>query len=674
MTEILHAGCAASYGALIAFVLLRTRPNASRVPLLLASLLTVAWSAAALAPPGSWHDAAGLLDLGQLAAWCGFALHLYRRFVPRSPQPARAFAVTGALIALMVGSATMIVTAGADREMSLLSVGIALRLGLAICQLLLLENLFRNTVEDALWNVNLVCVALGGLAIYDIVLCADAALFRHISPLLVDGRTLATLLVTPLLALSAVRAQRWTPSAPRLSRTAAFHSVSLVASGVLLLALAGVGEVFRAFGTQWGAIAEIGLVCGGVLGVAVLLSSGSGQSYIRALLIDPFFSERYDYRREWLRCLATLSGAGSAAPLHVRVTRAVAQVVDSPAGLLFLREPGGTAFQWSGSWNMPAVPQPMLPGHPLLETLGAGEEVVEPDPAMLLLPPTDALAGVWLAVPLWQAGSLSGFVLVARPRAPFSLDREVFALLRTVGREVAAYLAEQRATQALVEARELRDFGKRFAFVAHDIKNVSSQLSLLLANAEHHMENPEFRRDMLDTVRASVQKIGALLRRLQEPQGGQADAPVEPAARLQAMAEACRRLRGTDVRLEQDQRSGQVAIAAAAFDAIVTHLLDNAMEAAAPGTPIRIVLAYEPHRVLVDIVDRGAGMPPEFVRDELFQPFRTSKQDGSGIGAFQARELLREAGGDLIVLSRPGQGTTMRLVLPLAAVTAPLPA
>ena len=57
-------------------------------------------------------------------------------------------------------------------------------------------------------------------------------------------------------------------------------------------------------------------------------------------------------------------------------------------------------------------------------------------------------------------------------------------------------------------------------------------------------------------------------------------------------------------------------------------------------------------------------MPPEFVRDELFRPLRSTKDGGHGIGAYQARELLRDAGGDLLVLSRPGAGTTMRIILP----------
>jgi signal transduction histidine kinase len=46
-------------------------------------------------------------------------------------------------------------------------------------------------------------------------------------------------------------------------------------------------------------------------------------------------------------------------------------------------------------------------------------------------------------------------------------------------------------------------------------------------------------------------------------------------------------------------------------------------------------------------------------------PFRSTKSGGYGIGAFQTRELIRTAGGDLEVISRPGAGTTMRIILPL---------
>jgi signal transduction histidine kinase len=74
--------------------------------------------------------------------------------------------------------------------------------------------------------------------------------------------------------------------------------------------------------------------------------------------------------------------------------------------------------------------------------------------------------------------------------------------------------------------------------------------------------------------------------------------------------------------------------------------------------------------MVIDIVDAGPGMSPEFIRDELFRPFASTKGGGHGIGVYQARELLREAGGDLLVLSRVGSGTTMRLLLPMVGAAA----
>ena len=213
--------------------------------------------------------------------------------------------------------------------------------------------------------------------------------------------------------------------------------------------------------------------------------------------------------------------------------------------------------------------------------------------------------------------------------------------------------------------------------MAHDIKNVSGQLTLLLANAEHHLSNPAFQRDMLVTVRASVARITGLLRRLQTPDNELTRATVRPAEHLERIG---RQFDGSNggpaasvpVEVSLEGAEATVAMSPGSFEAVVTHLLNNAIEAtveaAPPGlrpAPVRLVLHCEGRRATVDVVDHGTGMTADFVRDGLFRPFVTSKPLGSGIGAFQARELLREVGGDLQVISTPGEGTTMRIMLPL---------
>jgi len=79
---------------------------------------------------------------------------------------------------------------------------------------------------------------------------------------------------------------------------------------------------------------------------------------------------------------------------------------------------------------------------------------------------------------------------------------------------------------------------------------------------------------------------------------------------------------------------------------------------------------------LIEVVDDGAGMEPDFVRERLFRPFDTTKgSKGMGIGAYQARTFVVEAGGSLRVESEPGKGTRFAIRLPVYAAVnaAPVP-
>jgi signal transduction histidine kinase len=94
-------------------------------------------------------------------------------------------------------------------------------------------------------------------------------------------------------------------------------------------------------------------------------------------------------------------------------------------------------------------------------------------------------------------------------------------------------------------------------------------------------------------------------------------------------------------------------------------LINNAREAAGPGSPVVVASRLSQDNLIIDIVDEGPGIEEAYIRDELFRPFRSTKNGGLGIGAYQTRELLRMAGGELDVISRLGAGTTMRITLPM---------
>ena len=490
-------------------------------------------------------------------------------------------------------------------------------------------------------------------------------LFNRPSPDLFVSRAPVDALAAPLIALAAARNRRWLVDI-HVSRTVIFHISTVLISGTFLLGLAGASLVLSDIGVTWGPILEITLVFGGTLIVAVIFTSGQARSRLRAFIVQNFFTYRYDYRSVWLSFINTLSNPSfSGERLRVRVIRAVADAVDSPAGVLWLGDGENTAFAPVAAWNLPLGGEPVgadfaaafRDGSWIVEL--AGEAAAVAVPAVLAETPRARLA-----VPLSHLGRLLGFILLTEPRAPITLNWENYDLLRMVGRQVASYLAEEQAARALVEARQLQAYGQRFAFVVHDIKNLVSQLSLVLSNSERHADDPDFQRDVLETVRHSVGSMNKLLTQLRANREAEIDEATVPAAVAEELVQAWRPKKPVKLRFLSDGGMDRVKIGRDQLVSALRHLLDNAVEVSPEDAEVTIEVRHTADKVVVDVRDAGTGMAATFVADELFQPFRSTKSEGYGIGAYQTRELIRAAHGDLLVISEAGKGTTMRVVLP----------
>ena len=266
-------------------------------------------------------------------------------------------------------------------------------------------------------------------------------------------------------------------------------------------------------------------------------------------------------------------------------------------------------------------------------------------------------------MPLIHNDRLVGLVLLAAPDYRRALDWEDFDLLKTAGRQAASSLAEAHGQQALGQAQRFDEFNRRFAFILHDIKNLVSQLSLVARNAERHADNPEFRADMVATLQNSVGKMTDLLARL-APQAG--SRPLKPEAQpLKPILEAAIEVsnRGRDVRLRGNQSLWAVADSTA-LEQAVAHLIHNALDASADSQPVMIDALADGAEVAISIVDQGKGMSVDFIRNQLFQPFASTKDGGFGVGAFEARALVAAMGGRLDVTSRPGKGSRFTISLP----------
>jgi putative PEP-CTERM system histidine kinase len=277
-----------------------------------------------------------------------------------------------------------------------------------------------------------------------------------------------------------------------------------------------------------------------------------------------------------------------------------------------------------------------------------------------------AAPDLWLVVPLTLERDLFGFICLAPPRTALQLNWEVRDVLKIAGSQAASYLAHRASADSLAVARQFESFNRMSTFIVHDLKNLVSQLSLLLLNAERHKANPAFQDDMLDTLSHSLGKMKHLLLKLRRDDTPDVAAPL----RLdQLLARAVQARAGCEPRpsLQLAPESAGLTVLAnwQRLERVVGHLIQNAVEATPRGGSIALRLHRDGAAAVVELSDTGLGMTEQFMRERLFKPFESTKAAGMGIGVFESREYLREVGGQLEVVSAPSQGTTFRLTLPL---------
>ncbi|SIR22594.1 MULTISPECIES: XrtA/PEP-CTERM system histidine kinase PrsK [Acidiphilium] len=624
----------------------------------IAAGLTALWAISFLIAP-VLQDAAWFL---QAAGWIGALGALERRFT--AAPDSRMRAAIRIMIGFGVASAAVAAFGGLTASFQIDGLVIEARLFFALVTLILIENIFRNADEDIRWHINLPLIAIATMALFTFLLYGDAIIHKRLSASLIQAQAIVYIIVLPLFIGTERRMRRWRNKV-QMSHGAAFYTSSLILGGSFLVGLGITGSLLRRYGNDWGSVLEIALVFTGIVLVSVLASSGSARSKLRHTIVTNFFAQRYDYRREWLRCIETLAAVEQGG-LPQRVIKALADTIDSPSGVLLLRDAASEALTLTnaGEWNMRSPYTPIDQAHPLAAAL-ARDGFCRLDTAA---PPItiDTEPACWLAVSLPDPRSSVplGMVLLGAPRVAAPLGDESLALLRVIAREISLMLAERRAAEALAEARRFAAAGQRFAFVAHDIKNVANQLALLVSNADHHMDDPEFRDDMMATLRGSVGKIQSMLTRLKSPEI-QPPMRLDAAGRLRGLGTAAWSKGAVGVVLDIDDRSGDIAMEPAAFDAVMNHLIDNAIEASAAGEIVSVQVEHAATTLAITITDRGVGMSDSFIRDQLFRPFTSSKANGFGLGAFQARELVHAAGGTFTVSSTVGIGTVIRLTFPI---------
>lgn len=685
-----HLAAMVGYAVLTLALLLHKKPSGFRLMVALASLLTALWAAAIVANAATPASPSPMLiQLGTLrtAAWIVVLLILQRRSLGLADKPTSSFLVAASLgfvvALLLVLNLGIQLSAGGNTSSSLTLLFTTCRLVLAISGLVLLHNLYVNSNNSTDLNFRMLAVGVGILFAYDLNYYTLQFLTGQPNIALYNLRGAAFTLAIPLIyfGMRGDNGGRFT-----LSRRAAFHTVSFTIIGIYLILMSLLSYGLRLTGGSWGQLWQIAFLTVTLALGALVVLSPRFRAELRMRINRNFYRYRYDYRVEWLRFIDQIDASSETiAPFRERLIQAFATVLDCPGGALL--EPGDDGnFHLTTRWFWPALPPlPPLPDNaPVIRHLQSKGLVVDFDrlragqaplyttddadtAGPMLLDIAMSERSIWLAVPVIHRQQLRGVLLLERSIAPRELNWEDFELLRTLGRQGASYLAEADTLAQLDEVRSFDEYNRRFAFVMHDVKNVVSQLALVARNAERHADNPAFRADMTATLHSSVAKMTDLLSLMGGKSGQAASRPVEHetdlAALLAAVVATLRRQHGA-ITLSGTASPLLLKADRQRLEAMFTHLIQNAIDASAPDAPIEVVIAQDGPMFVVTVRDQGHGMSPAFIRDELFKPFRSTKESGFGIGAFDAREIARTHGGRLEVESQPGEGSTFTISLP----------
>jgi putative PEP-CTERM system histidine kinase len=651
-----------------------------------ASALTAVWCAAVVAYAtyrAVPFSALQLLEVLRNGAWCLFLLKLLGLAKDEARASSHTVRVLAAIVlAICIGLVAVILINRYSTDLLIVAtltsyVAVFGHVLLAVAGLVLIEQIYRNTPREQRWGIKFLCIGVGGLFVYDFYLYANGLLFKQLDGAIWAARGLVFAMVVPLLAVSARRNPQWSLDV-FVSRHVVFHTAALLGAGVYLLIMAAAGYYIRAYGGTWGGVAQTVFLFGAVVLLALLVQSGQLRSRAKVFVGKHFYRNRYDYREEWLRFTQTLSRAeAEGRELKETIVTAIAEIVESPGGVLWLRNETGTfepaaavdADRWAA--------EPLAPEVPMVRFLEEDGWVVfldeyrrDPDHyAGLEIPQSiEALDKPWVIVPLMQGESLVAIIVLRRSSTRSELNWEDSDLLKTVGRQAASYLVLWQTSDALGEARQFEAFNRLSAYVVHDLKNLVAQLDLVVDNAKRHLHAPGFVEDAIQTVGNASAKMNRMLGQLR---AGRMEARGARPVRLDELLGNVVAARGVAKPvpvLEACEQAIRVSAEPDRLGAVITHLIQNAQEATPADGQVTVRVQSDGDWAVIEVEDNGSGMDRQFIAERLFKPFDTTKGNaGMGVGVYESREFVQSLGGELFVESELHRGTLFRLKLPVTA-------
>ena len=535
-----------------------------------------------------------------------------------------------------------------------------------------LEFTLRHSQGIARRQIKYFVLGVFGIFGFRIFVLSDTLLANALHPDYLPAQSVAVLLGSGLIGFSLVR-HRLLEVNVFVSRHVVYHSLTVGAVGTYLIAMGVAGWVMRLLDITLDLFLISLVTFVTAMALMIGLLSESVRLRVKRTVARHFYRHKYDYRREWTEFTRKLTSVVSAEAIASRIVAMVVETMGLRKAALFVAEEGGGYRLADSVGGLPVETLSIERENPLVARIAADGKLldltaVDPDAPLGSAVASLHAEGLTLLVPLGAKEEIVGLLAVGPPRgAPITQEDE--ELLATVATQAATALLNARLAEQLAQARELEALNRVSSFILHDLKNCVSMLSLVAANAETVGEDPLFQRDAFRTVAESVRKMRELIGRLSHlPKSLELRlAPMDLNDLVREGVEQARRAGNGRIRLSTEINPLPVIAGdQEQIRKVLDNLLLNALEAMGDEGTLSVGVSYaaEEGMLQVTVEDSGCGMSEETL-SRIFDLFYTTKPQGTGLGMAIARSVVDLHGGRIDIESRVGQGTRVRVFLPV---------
>jgi signal transduction histidine kinase len=265
------------------------------------------------------------------------------------------------------------------------------------------------------------------------------------------------------------------------------------------------------------------------------------------------------------------------------------------------------------------------------------------------------------------------------------LDSEDIEFIKVFTESIGSTYYKDYLMQTTIENSQFQSFNQVVSFVVHDIKNQIATLSLLAKNADNYIDNIDFQKSLIRSIRSSSENLTTLVDKLSTKRKGVTicveSQPILPI--LEKVLDNSIIAINKGMQVEWVRKESCVAlIDSSALEQVLLNLVKNASEAMQSVGTIRLycspthgehadmikrfnlpLSALQAKSAIIIVEDTGCGMDKDFIETKLFKPFETTKDKGIGIGLYQCKTYVEKMKGVLLCDSHLNRGTAFCILL-----------